>query len=127
MLLNGKHALITGSSRGIGRGIALKLAEKGVQVAIHYYEKEAAAQATLAQVRERGSDGFLIQADVSRPEDISRMFNRVEAEFRTLDIFVSNARGELPTFYQGPLEITLEKWDMGLDSQIGRASCRERV
>ena len=81
MSLKGKCALVTGSSRGIGRGIALKLAEKGSRVGIHYYEKEAAAKDTLAQVRERGSDGFVVQADVSRPGDIARMFNKVQAEF----------------------------------------------
>src|SRR5205823_333957 len=63
MSLNGKHALITGSSRGIGRGIALKLAEHGVNVAVHYYQNEAAALDTLAQVRDRGADGFVVQAD----------------------------------------------------------------
>jgi NAD(P)-dependent dehydrogenase (short-subunit alcohol dehydrogenase family) len=117
MSLSGKHALITGSSRGIGRGIALKLAERGVKVAINYYQNEAAANDTLSQVRKRGSDGFIIQADVSRPDDISSMFKRVHDEFGKLDIFVSNARTDLPTFYQKPLEITPEQWDMAMDSQ----------
>ena len=117
MSLNEKQALITGSSRGIGRGIALKLAERGAKVAIHYYQNEAAARDTLSKVRERGSDGFIVQADVSRPDDISRMFKRVQDEFGGLDIFVSNARSEVPTFYQSPLEIGLEQWDMAMDSQ----------
>lgn len=51
MSLKGKHALITGSSRGIGRGIALKLADMGVKVAIHYVQNEAAAKDTLDQIR----------------------------------------------------------------------------
>jgi NAD(P)-dependent dehydrogenase (short-subunit alcohol dehydrogenase family) len=117
MSFNGKHALITGSSRGIGRGIALKMAEKGAKIAIHYYQNEAAAHETLSQVRQLGSEGFCIQADVSRPEEISRMVNRVEAEFGSLDIFVSNARPEVPTFFQPPLDITLEQWDMAFNSQ----------
>jgi enoyl-[acyl-carrier protein] reductase III len=117
MSLNGKHALITGSSRGIGRGIALKLAASGVKVAIHYYQNEAAANDTLGQVRKRGSDGLVIQADVTRPEQITAMFRKVQAEFGKLDIFVSNARTNLPTFYQKPLEITPEQWDMAMDSQ----------
>ena len=117
MSLDGKHALVTGSSRGIGRGIALKLAENGVKVAIHYFQNEAAANDTLAKVRERGSDGFITQADVSRPEEVGRMFNKVQAEFGKLDIFVSNARPELPTFYQAPMDITIDKWDMAMDSQ----------
>jgi NAD(P)-dependent dehydrogenase (short-subunit alcohol dehydrogenase family) len=116
MSLNGRHALITGSSRGIGRGIALKLAVKGVKVAINYYQNEAAAKTHLPR-RELGSDGFLIQADVSSPVDISHMFQRVQDEFGKLDIFVSNARSEVPAFYQSPMEITLEQWDMAMDSQ----------
>jgi enoyl-[acyl-carrier protein] reductase III len=117
MSLKGKHALITGSSRGIGRGIALKLAESGVRVAIHYYEKEAAAQETLAQVKKRGSDGLVVQGDVTRPDNLRRMFKEVQASFERLDIFVSNARPELPTFYQAPFEISLDQWDMAFASQ----------
>jgi enoyl-[acyl-carrier protein] reductase III len=112
-----KHALITGSSRGIGRGIALKLAEDGVKVAVHYYKNEAAAKQTLADVRKRGSDGLIVQADVLRPEEIARMFQKVRADFGTLDIFVSNARPEVPTFFQPPMEITLEALDTAFDSQ----------
>src|SRR5437879_490020 len=117
MALEGKHALISGSSRGIGRGIALKLAETGVKVAIHYYQNERAANDTLAQVRNRGSDGFVVQADVTRPEPITEMFRKVQGEFGKLDIFVSNARPDLPGFYRRPLDITLEQWHMALDSQ----------
>ena len=53
MSLEGKHALITGSSRGIGRGIALALAESGVKIAVHYFQNERAANETLEQVRKR--------------------------------------------------------------------------
>ncbi len=98
MAHNGKHALITGSSRGIGRGIALKLAERGVRVAINYRKNEAAAKDTLAKVRQRGSDGFTIQADVCRAEDITRMF-------------------DVPEFYQGPMNITVGQWDTAMNSQ----------
>ncbi len=117
MSLKGKHALITGSSRGIGRGIALKLAGQGVRVAVNYFENESAANDTLERVRERGSDGFVVQADISRPAEINRMFARVQQEFGKLDIFVSNARTTLPSFYQKPLEIGVEQWDTAMDSQ----------
>src|SRR5215210_3363326 len=106
MALNGKRALITGSSRGIGRGIALRLAEEGARIAIHYYQNEAAAQDTLAKVRERGADGLIVQADILRGEDVGRMFEEVQAAFGSLDIFVSNARPELPAFFSGPMDIT---------------------
>jgi len=77
MALTGKHALITGGSRGIGRGIALKLAAQGVKVAVHYYQNEDAASDTLAHVRERGSDGCIIQADVTRSPNTSKPFSQV--------------------------------------------------
>ncbi|HSP62181.1 MAG TPA: SDR family oxidoreductase [Pyrinomonadaceae bacterium] len=117
MPIEWKYALITGSSRGIGRGIALKLAENRVKVAVHFYQNEGAANDTLAQIRELGSDGFVVQADVLRSEQIMNMFQRVRAEFGKLDIFVSNARPEAPTFFQPPLDITLEQWDTASDSQ----------
>lgn len=117
MSLNGKHALITGSSRGIGRGIALKLAASGVKVAIHYYQNEAAAIDTLAQVRKLGGDGLVVQADVLHPEQITQMFRKVQSEFGKLDIFVSNARPEAAAFFYPPMDITLEQWDAAFDSQ----------
>jgi len=117
MSLDGKHALITGASRGIGRGIALKLAESGVKVALHYYQNGDAAKDTLAEVRKRGSDGVLVQADVMHADQIINMLHKVQGEFGKLDIFVSNARPEIPEFFQGPLDITLEQWDAAFDSQ----------
>ena len=117
MALEGKHAPITGSSRGIGRGIALALAESGVNVAVHYFQNRGAAIETLALIRKRGSDGFLVQADAMRPNQIAEIFRKLNTEFGKLDIFVSNARPEAPTFFQPPLNITLKQWDTALDSQ----------
>jgi NAD(P)-dependent dehydrogenase (short-subunit alcohol dehydrogenase family) len=117
MSFTGKNALVTGSSRGIGRGIALKLAEMGARVAVHYYQNEDAAKITLERIRQLGSDGFLVQADVCQPAEVSRIFDRVRSEFGSLDIFVSNARTEAATFYEPPMDIPLEKWDTAVDSQ----------
>lgn len=117
MSFQGKNALITGSSRGIGRGIALKLAEKGARVAVHYYRNRGAAQATLEKIRELGSNGFLVQADVCRPEEVRSIFQQVRSEFGSLDIFVANARPEAPVFYEAAMDISLEKWDAAVDSQ----------
>ena len=105
-----RHALITGSSRGIGHGIALTLAEKGIHIAVHYYRNEAAAQETLELVRRFGADGFLVQGDVRRPEEITRMFQAVKTQFGKLDIFVSNARPEAPEFFYPPMDITSQQW-----------------
>lgn len=117
MSLRDKYALVTGSSRGIGRGIALKLAERGVNIAVHYHTQTAAAEETLAQVKAHGVKGCLIQADVTRPEEVRRMFEQIKREFGQLDIFVSNARPDLGAFYRPPLELTLDNWNNAIDSQ----------
>jgi NAD(P)-dependent dehydrogenase (short-subunit alcohol dehydrogenase family) len=112
-----RRALVTGGSRGIGRGIAIKLAQQGVKIGIHYYRNESAAKDTLEAVRKGGSDGFIVQADVRRPEEIARMFQAVDKHLGTLDIFVSNARPEASEFFQPPMDITLQQWDAASDSQ----------
>ncbi len=117
MSFQGKKALVTGGSRGIGRGIALKLAEGGAQVAVHYFRNKEAAQATLEKVRALGSNGFLVQADVCKSEEVRRLFQQVRSEFGSLDVLVSNARPEASMFYEAPMDITLDKWDTAMDSQ----------
>src|SRR5215469_14936988 len=112
-----KYALVTGGSRGIGRGIALKLAESGAHVAINYLRNTAVAEETLASIRQRGADGFLIPADVSSTEGIEKMFDAVRSRFGKLDIFVANARPEVPEFYRPPMEIGLEQWSAAMNSQ----------
>jgi enoyl-[acyl-carrier protein] reductase III len=117
MTITARHALVTGGSRGVGRGIALKLADYGVHVAINFLKDETAAKATLEQVRARGADGFTVQADVCQPQHIQRLFTRVRDEFGSLDVFVSNARGEIGTFYESPMSIGLDKFEAAMDSQ----------
>jgi NAD(P)-dependent dehydrogenase (short-subunit alcohol dehydrogenase family) len=113
MRLKGKQALITGSSRGIGRGIALKLAEEGATIAVHYHRNHEAASDTLAQVRELGSDGIIVQADVCLVEDIRRVFSELHETFGTLDILVSCAG---PAFIERP-GLALDKSVMAFESQ----------
>jgi len=71
----------------------------------------------LASIRRSGSDGFMIQADVTRSEEASRIFDRTQTEFGALDIFVSNARPEAPAFFEAPLQITLDQWSAAIHSQ----------
>jgi NAD(P)-dependent dehydrogenase (short-subunit alcohol dehydrogenase family) len=111
------YALVTGSSRGIGRGIALKLAETGARLAVHYHQNYAAAVDTLKLIKSRGSDGILVQANLACPEQVHAVFQIVEDQFGALDIFVSSARPELATFYKPPLEIGEADWDAAMQSQ----------
>src|SRR6266480_1382060 len=109
MALEGKHALITGSSRGIGRGIALALAESGVNIAVHYFQNRGAAIETLALIRKLGSDGFLVQADVMRPNQIAEIFRKLNTEFGKLDIFLTTARPIDTPSLHAALPISLPK------------------
>jgi enoyl-[acyl-carrier protein] reductase III len=117
MSLAGRNALVTGGSRGIGRGIALKLAERGVNVGITYYQNEQSARDVAKTVRDQGVKSFLTQVDVCDMDSVRRVFDVVAKEFGSLDILVSNARTEIPTFYQPPMDISVEKWDTACNSQ----------
>jgi len=111
--VKGKTALVTGSSRGIGRGIVLKLAECGAaRIAVHYLKNKVAAEETAGQLRQRGAEVLLLQADVSKVDDILGLFLTVRESFGGLDVFVSNARPEVEYFYEPVLNISLEKWQM---------------
>jgi enoyl-[acyl-carrier protein] reductase III len=90
-LLEGRRALVTGSSRGIGRAIAWALADAGADVAVHYNKSEDGARETVAGVRARGRRACLVQADLEQPEAITGIFQCLQQEFGALDIFVANA------------------------------------
>src|SRR3989475_605888 len=91
MKLKGRTALVTGGSRGIGRAIALALAEEGADVAINYVSSEPAAKEVVEQIRKIGRQSILAQADVGAYPDTFRMAQDVLKEFGHLDILVNNA------------------------------------
>ena len=90
-ILQGKKALVTGGSRGIGRATVLALAEAGADVAINYQQSAAAAEQVCHVVGELGSRASTYQADVSREEDTRRMVDALLSDFGTIDILVNNA------------------------------------
>ncbi|HEV8617648.1 MAG TPA: 3-oxoacyl-[acyl-carrier-protein] reductase [Methylomirabilota bacterium] len=91
MKLTGKTALVTGGSRGIGRAIALALAEEGADVAVNYVSSEGAARDVVENIRKTGRRAMLAQADVGDYPDTFRMAQEVLREFGHLDILVNNA------------------------------------
>lgn len=91
MKLEGKKALVTGASRGIGRAIALALAAEGVDVAVNYAGSEAAAKEVAAEIEAMGRKAFVIQADISSNAAATEMIDKVVAEFGRIDILVNNA------------------------------------
>lgn len=91
MQLEGKVAFVTGGSRGIGKAIALSLAEAGADVAINYAGNVAAAEEVAAEIRKMGRRALILQGDVSKTEIAAEMMDAVVAEFGHCDILVNNA------------------------------------
>lgn len=89
--LNGRVALVTGGSRGIGAAIALALAKSGAAVAVNYRERAADAEAVADQITAAGSRAMTVQADVSESADVTRMIAEVAASLGPVDILVNNA------------------------------------
>ncbi len=89
--LTKRVALVTGGSRGIGRAVAISLAEAGAAVAVNYREKKAEAEATAAAIRQAGGKAMVVAADVSRTAEVARMVATVEAELGPVDVLVNNA------------------------------------
>ena len=113
--LNDCVALVTGASRGLGRGIALVLAEQGADVVVNYRSAEAEADSVVEAITAMGRRAVKIQADVSRPDDVTRLFERIDAEFGRLDILVNNAGTSAA---QDIFETSLDDWNFILDTNL---------
>ncbi|MEU9555999.1 SDR family oxidoreductase [Streptomyces fumanus] len=90
-VLTGRTALVTGASRGIGRGIAERLGRDGARVAVHYGRSEAAAKETVAAIEEAGGSAFAIGAELGRPGDAEALWAEFDRHADGLDILVNNA------------------------------------
>ena len=109
-------ALITGSAKGIGRAIALDLAQRGTTVIIHYRQSDAAARATLAEAQHHAPASRLMQADLTHTDDIHRLFNAIHQTYGRLDVLV-NTVGSFGTYH--PItEVTFEEFDDVLSTNV---------
>ncbi|MDE2900021.1 MAG: 3-oxoacyl-[acyl-carrier-protein] reductase [Chloroflexota bacterium] len=91
MASDGRVALITGGSRGIGRAIALQLASQGMRIVVNYVSNADAAAEVVKRVEEAGSQAVALQADVTRGEDVERLFAQAAEAFGSVEILVNNA------------------------------------
>src|SRR5918999_4393348 len=107
-VLDGKVALITGGSRGIGAAPALRLADDGAEVAISYNASADRAEAVVEQLKAKGLRGAAFRADQGDPEQAAELIRQVVSEFGRLDILVNNAAIIVP----GPID------DPSLDTMI---------
>lgn len=91
MKLEGKIAVVTGASKGIGAGIAKALAAEGATVIVNYASSKSDADAVVAQIAEAGGCAFAVQADMSQADDVVRLFETIRIKYGTLDVLVNNA------------------------------------
>jgi len=89
--LEGKVAVVTGASRGIGRAIALKLADDGAKVVVNYSGSQAKAEEVVARIQENGGEAIAVQASVSQSEEVTALIDTAVKTFGSLDILVNNA------------------------------------
>jgi 3-oxoacyl-[acyl-carrier protein] reductase len=123
--LTGKKALVTGGSRGIGRGIALTLAKQGADVALNYHSNAEEAEKVVVEIKALGRDSFAIQADVSNKESVAKMFEEIKTKWGKLDILVNNAGILRVASFE---QITEEDWDQVLDTNLkGQVLCAQEA
>ena len=89
--LSGKVAVVTGASKGIGAAIARQLAAEGAAVVVNYASSKAGADKVVAAIKDKGGKAVAVQADVSKPADVRRLFAEAKQAFGRLDVLVNNA------------------------------------
>ncbi|MFO7153828.1 MAG: 3-oxoacyl-[acyl-carrier-protein] reductase [Caldicoprobacter oshimai] len=115
MELEGRTALVTGASRGIGRAIAVYLAELGAQVAVNYSSSEQRAIEVVEAIKEKGGRAIAVKADVSNLQEVEAMFEKVLNEFGDLHILVNNAGITRDALL---IRMKQEDWDAVLDTNL---------
>lgn len=91
MELKDKVVLITGSSSGIGKTTAIRFAKEGAKLGINYRENKAGGEETVKEIESLGGEALLIQADISDPKQVEKMFDELISKFGTIDILINNA------------------------------------
>jgi acetoacetyl-CoA reductase/3-oxoacyl-[acyl-carrier protein] reductase len=114
--LDGKFAIVTGASRGIGRAIALSLAHEGASVALNYRSGEAEARAVADEIATFGGTTMLVQADVAKKDEARGMVKKVAEQFGRLDVLVNNAG---ITRDRTLRKMTDEDWDQVIQTNLG--------
>lgn len=110
--LRGKVALITGGSRGIGRAIALRLAENGADVVVNFVRHKKDAEETAALVEQAGASCLVVKANVAKEDDVRAMFGELENRYGRLDFLVSNAASGV---LKPAMELTERHWNWAMD------------
>ncbi|HGZ9546291.1 TPA: 3-oxoacyl-[acyl-carrier-protein] reductase [Staphylococcus aureus] len=120
-----KSALVTGASRGIGRSIALQLAEEGYNVAVNYAGSKEKAEAVVEEIKAKGVDSFAIQANVADADEVKAMIKEVASQFGSLDVLVNNAGITRDNLLMRMKE---QEWDDVIDTNLkGVFNCIQKA
>ncbi|EOB8215401.1 3-oxoacyl-[acyl-carrier-protein] reductase [Staphylococcus aureus] len=120
-----KSALVTGASRGIGRSIALQLAEEGYNVAVNYAGSKEKAEAVVEEIKAKGVDSFAIQANVADADEVKAMIIEVVSQFGSLDVLVNNAGITRDNLLMRMKE---QEWDDVIDTNLkGVFNCIQKA
>ena len=123
--LNGRIALVTGASKGVGKGIALELARNGCNVAVNFHSDAAGAEATVAEIEAMGRRAFAVKGDVGVAVDVDAMFAAVLARFGGLNILVNNAGVQT---WKPLLDLEESEWDRTIATNLkGCFLCTQRA
>lgn len=120
-----KSALVTGASRGIGRSIALQLAEEGYNVAVNYAGSKDKAEAVVEEIKAKGVESFAIQANVAKGDEVKEMIKEVVSQFGSVDVLVNNAGITKDNLLMRMKE---QEWDDVIDTNLkGVFNCIQNV
>ena len=115
MRLKDKIAVVTGSSRGVGRAVALGFAKEGAKVVINYTSNEKAAEEVVGSIQSMGGEALSVKADVAQKSDVDKLIGSAIATFGGLDILVNNAGFTRPAMM---VKMTEEQWDQVVDIHL---------
>lgn len=113
--LKNKCAIVTGASRGVGKGIALALAKEGAYVAINYNKSEESCKEVVNEIVKNGGRALAVKADLANPQDCIKLIDAAEKEFGCVDILINNAGIWLKNWIQ---DITLDEWKKTIDVNL---------
>ena len=115
--LKGKTAVVTGSSRGIGRAIALRLAQDGANVVVTYHSSKDTAEEVVNEIKQKGVDAIALQVNVREIQSVRDLFSKAINHFGTVDILVNNAAGK--NIFKPNVQMTPEEYDSMFDITRG--------
>jgi len=126
MDLKNKIVVVTGSSSGIGKAIALRFAQEGAKIVVHYHENKTGGEEVISEIRKIGGKSLLVQADMQKTENIEQFFKIIVKEFKTVDILINNAGNpaEISPFFESPQKDILDLLNINV---VGPMLCSKQV